>query len=283
MRLLKVLSLLLVVAPASVLAQTTGTIEGTLVDDAGLPLAQATVEATSTSLQGVKVGASDAGGVFRLVFLPPGRYAVRCALPGFATVEQDGIQVQLGRTVSLQVRMQPAFHDEVTVSSEAPAIDVRSPEVGANVDRSFFLNLPLDRDYTSVVQATPGTTTDASGTVVYGSTGLENTYTIDGINTTHVFNSSSGPSPQLRVHRGGPGAHRRLRCRVRSRHRRRRQRDHPLGRQRLPRRRVRLLLLRRAADGTERRGRVLQREHTAARTPSTPSPRPTSASTSAAT
>ena len=192
MRSLKVLLPFLVLVSPNALAQTTGSIAGTVFDETGQPLAQATVEATSTSLQGVKATASDAGGAFRLVFLPPGRYAVRCALPGFATVEQDGIQVQLGRTVSLQVRMQPAFHDEVTVSSEAPAIDVRSAEVGANIDREFFLNLPLDRDYTSVVQAAPGTTTDASGTVVYGSTGLENTYTIDGVNTTHVFNSSPG-------------------------------------------------------------------------------------------
>jgi outer membrane receptor protein involved in Fe transport len=171
-------------------AQITGAVDGTVVDSHGRALSGVTVEATSASLQGNRVAVSDEGGGFHLVFLPPGSYAVRCSLTGYATVERGDIVVPLGRTVTLQVQMQPAFREEVTVSGAAPAIDVRSEEVGANVNREFFLNLPIDRDYVSVVTATPGTTTDGSGTVVYGSTGLENVYYIDGINTSDLYQSS---------------------------------------------------------------------------------------------
>jgi hypothetical protein len=173
-------------------AQTTGQIEGTVADDAGAALAGATVEATSAALQGAKLAITDQSGGFRFVFLPPGSYAVRCSLAGFSPVEQDGIVVPLGRTVTLQVRMQPAFREEVSVTAAPPTIDVRSPEVGANVDRQFFLNLPLDRDFVAVLQAVPGTTTDASGTVVYGSSGRENVYYIDGINTNDTWLNSPG-------------------------------------------------------------------------------------------
>ncbi len=177
---------------AAAFGQTTGQIEGTVFDQANAALPGVTVEVTSPALQGPRVEVTEANGSFRFVFLPPGSYTVRCSLSGFVTVEHDGIVVPLGRTVTLQVQIQPAFHDEVTVSGAPPAIDVRSSEVGANVDRDFFLSLPFERDFISIVQATPGTTTDGSGTVVYGSTGLENAYYIDGINTSDVVYRSQG-------------------------------------------------------------------------------------------
>jgi hypothetical protein len=173
-------------------AQTTGQIEGVVNDDQGAPLPGVTVEATSPALQGTKVAASDTGGSFRLVFLPPGSYTVRCSLSGFSPVGQAGIVVPLGRTATLQVRMQPAFHEEVTVTSATPLLDVRAAEVGGNVTRDAFLALPFDRNFIAVAQSTPGTTTDRSGTVVYGSTGLENGYVIDGVRTTDVMYGFSG-------------------------------------------------------------------------------------------
>ena len=173
-------------------AQSTGQIEGVVLDRSKAALPGVTVEASSPALQGTQVAVTDESGDFRLPLLRPGSYTVRFSLSGFTTVEHGGVVVPLGRTVTLQVQMQPAFREDVTVVSETPAIDVRSAEVGANVTREFFLALPLDRDFVSVVQAAPGTTTDGSGTVVYGSTGLENTYTIDGVNTTNTVNSTSG-------------------------------------------------------------------------------------------
>jgi len=59
---------LLLAAP--VLAQTTGQIEGTVVDQGGAALPGVAVEATSAALQGTKVATTDEGGKFRLVFLP---------------------------------------------------------------------------------------------------------------------------------------------------------------------------------------------------------------------
>jgi hypothetical protein len=176
---------------AAVVAQTTGQIEGTVVNQGGAALPGVAVEATSAALQGTKVATTDEGGKFRLVFLPPGSYVVRVALEGFTTVEQPDIVVPLGRTVTVAVQMQPAFSDEMTVTSVAPLIDVRAAEVGSNVTRASFLALPFERDFISVVQAAPGTTTDASGTVVYGSTGLENAYVIDGIRTNNLLDNSS--------------------------------------------------------------------------------------------
>jgi hypothetical protein len=175
-----------------VFAQTTGQVEGVVVDKDGAALPGVTVEATSQALQGARTVVTDEGGAFRLLFLPPGSYTVRCSLSGFSTVENEGIVVPLGRTVALHVEMQGAFSEAVEVRGAPPLIDVRSAEIGGNVSRELLLALPLDRDYAAAVQAVPGTTTDGSGPVVYGSTGVENAFIIDGVATNNTWTGGQG-------------------------------------------------------------------------------------------
>lgn len=181
-----VFALLAGIAAVGAYAQTTGSIEGTVTDENGVALPGVTVEASSPSLQGSRVVVTDTAGKFRLVLLPPGTYAVKATLSGFSTTESTDVVVGLGRTVVLNVQMRSAFEEEVVVSGAAPTIDTRSTEMGANLSKDFFTNLPIGRNYASVVQVAPGTSTDNSGIVVYGSTGAENAYYIDGVNTTGV-------------------------------------------------------------------------------------------------
>ncbi len=182
-------------AAAAAMAQTTGTIEGVVLDTEGVVLPGVTVEADSPNLQGVKVVTTDTEGKFRFVLLPPGRYTVTFTLSGFATMEQGDVTVGLGRVVTLHATMRSAFADEVVVSGAAPAIDVRSTEVGVNLDSRTFLNLPVSRNYASVVQIAPGTGEDGACdgcATVYGSSGAENAYYIDGVNTTGVELATQG-------------------------------------------------------------------------------------------
>jgi outer membrane receptor protein involved in Fe transport len=88
--------------------------------------------------------------------------------------------------VSLQVQLRSAFKEEVVVSGGAPLIDVRSPEMGSNITAAQIASLPTLRNYAAIVQTAPGTNQDAQGTVVYGSSGAENAYYIDGVNTTEI-------------------------------------------------------------------------------------------------
>lgn len=186
--------LLFGLAAIPLVAQTTGTIEGTVADEHGTALPGVTAEATSPNLQGTKTAVSGTNGKFRFVFMPPGVYSVRFTLPGFATLEQTNITVGLGRVVSLQVQMRSAFKEEVVVSGARPTVDVRSTEIGTNLTADQFNKLPVARDYVGMVQVAAGTNTDASGTTVYGSTGSENAYYIDGVNTSSVEYGQQGKS-----------------------------------------------------------------------------------------
>jgi outer membrane receptor protein involved in Fe transport len=195
-----------------VFAQTTGTIEGTVVDEKGAPLPGVMIEATSPSLQGNKVATSDTNGNFRMVFLPPGDYTVKGTLSGFATTEQADIKVGLGRTVTVHMKMQSAFKEQIVVTGQAPTIDVRSTEMGTNFDKAMMEDLASGRNYAAIMSLAPGTATDGSGNTVYGSTGAENSYYIDGVNTTGVLAGQQGKSlnmefvEEMQVKTGGYAA-----------------------------------------------------------------------------
>src|SRR6266576_1584475 len=188
--LLLVLSLLLV---TSAFAQTseTGSITGT-VKQAGAGLPGVTVEVRSPNLQGVRTEVTDAQGDFRFSLLPPGDYSLTASLSGFNTVKQSNIRVGLNRTVTLDVTMAPAVSETITVTSAAPVIDVTSSSTGTNVTSQTMASLPIARNFSSVAQLAPGTNRDATGTTFYGSTGAENQYVIDGLNTTEVRNGREG-------------------------------------------------------------------------------------------
>ena len=77
----------------------------------------------------------------------------------------------------------------MTVSAEAAVVETTSNTVGRNMDAKAFQALPTGRNYASVAQLASGVNTDNSDVrqtaiTVYGSTGLENQYLVDGANTT---------------------------------------------------------------------------------------------------
>jgi hypothetical protein len=182
---------LLAISPISS-AQTTGSIVGVVTDDAGAPLPGVAVEARGPALQGTKITITANDGSYRLALLPPGPYTISASLPQFGRAEQT-LQALLDRNVTADFRLRATAREEVVVSGEAPAIDSTSTTLGANISQRAIQNLPTGRNYSSVVQVVPGVSTDASNNnidqttiTVYGSSGAENAYLIDGVNTTNV-------------------------------------------------------------------------------------------------
>src|SRR5688572_4312739 len=84
---------LLAAAPS--FAQTTGRIEGRVLDSSGAVLPAATMTVSGPNLQGVRTTTTDNDGRFRFLAVPPGTYTVKSELPGFSTVEQGTVRVQL--------------------------------------------------------------------------------------------------------------------------------------------------------------------------------------------
>ena len=173
-------------------AQTSGRITGTVKDSNGAALPGVALTAAGPTLPGNVTAVSDNDGTFRLLSLPPGMYTVTAALDGFNTVEQRDVRVGIDRTVTLELTMTAAFAGELTVLGEAPVVDTTKATSGISVSAETFDKLPLTRDFYAVAQVATGASTDASGTSFYGSTGAENQYVIEGLNTTGVETGVEG-------------------------------------------------------------------------------------------
>src|SRR5450432_4480443 len=125
-RFLFVLSVcLLLLAPLAVFAQTTGTIEGSVTDQNGGALPGVTVDLTSPNLQGTRTAVTGNDGGFRFVSLPPGRYTVTGNLSGFGNVQKVA-NVGLDKTSDVNLQLNLATKESVTVTGEAPIVDVTS-------------------------------------------------------------------------------------------------------------------------------------------------------------
>jgi carboxypeptidase family protein/TonB-dependent receptor-like protein len=185
--------LALLLAASALSAQTTGSIVGRATDESGAVLPGVLVEATGPALQGSRTTATDGKGLYRLTLLPPGSYTVTFTLQGFGTESQKAIAVALDRDTTLDAVLKARASEEITVVGEAPVIDTTSTSLGTSLDAKTVQALPTGRNYSSVVQITPGVSSDAnpdnkeqSTIAVYGSSGAENSYYIDGVNTTGV-------------------------------------------------------------------------------------------------
>src|SRR5215471_17239304 len=122
-------------AAASASAQTaTGGIRGFVKDDTGAVLAGVTVEASSPArIGGAAVDVTDAQGLYRFDNLPPGEYALVYSLQGFTTVRREGIRVEVGRTIQVDVILKVgAVEQSITVTGEAPVVDALHAGVTSN-------------------------------------------------------------------------------------------------------------------------------------------------------
>jgi hypothetical protein len=130
---------------ASAYAQTTnGNIQGTVIDPGGATLV-ATVTArnldTGLSLSTVTTEA----GLYSLPNLPPGRYSVTVEAPNLKKYTREGVTVQTGSTVSLDIQMQlGSISESVTVTSDASQLETATSDIGASVERTLVANLPLE-------------------------------------------------------------------------------------------------------------------------------------------
>ncbi len=176
-------------------AQTTGSIRGT-VESGQTALAGVTIEAKSPNLQGSRTAVTDAEGRFNLTLLPPGTYTLTAKLEGFA-VKTETIRLALNQVASIHLELVAAASAEVTVTGQAVPVETESNTIGRNMDAKAFQALPTGRNYAEIAQLASGVNTDNSNVrqtsiTVYGSTGLENAYMVDGANTTGVEIGSQG-------------------------------------------------------------------------------------------
>jgi carboxypeptidase family protein/TonB-dependent receptor-like protein len=133
----------LLLFPLVTSAQTvTGTMSGTVIDRSGgaLPGTTITIHNAETGLE--RIVQTNATGFFSAPFLPVGRYNVTAELSGFGTLARRNVGVELNQTTVQDFVLAPAVSETVTVSADAPRIDVTDGEVKQTMRAKEIETLP---------------------------------------------------------------------------------------------------------------------------------------------
>ena len=139
-----VLAALLVSASGAFAQGQTGSIAGVVRDTSGAVLPGVTVEASSPALiEKSRSVVTDGQGRYTIVDLRPGTYSVAFTLPGFATIRREGIELTSGFTANVSADLKVGSIEEtVTVTGEAPTVDVQSTTRQRVIDSRMMDSLP---------------------------------------------------------------------------------------------------------------------------------------------
>jgi len=180
----------LIVAP--LLAQNpTGTLTGRVFHE-GAALPGVTVTADSPALQGQKVALTGVNGDYIFRFLPAGRYTIRFALDGFATLEMPVVVAAAqSRTVDAEMYAR-ALEEEIVVTGEYDTVSVGT-QSNITLQQDLVEQLPVARDLNNSVLLTPGTSSTGpnDGITISGAQSHENLFLINGVVTNENVRGQS--------------------------------------------------------------------------------------------
>jgi hypothetical protein len=147
------------------LAQQQASIRGTVVDESGGALPGTTVTVTETSTGRSYFAVADDAGAYWLPTLPAGTYRVLAELSSFTPVSLEGIELRVGQNATLPIKMAVgSLQETLTVTSQAPLVDIVSSQVAGNVDRRQMEELPiLGRNWMELAMHVKGMTANNIG------------------------------------------------------------------------------------------------------------------------
>jgi Carboxypeptidase regulatory-like domain/TonB dependent receptor len=187
--------------PAFLLAQVdTGLIVGTLHDQSGAVVPDATITITEVNTNTKGITHSDADGNY---FSPPlrvGTYRVAAEAAGFSTQTRENIVLQVQDRLRMDFEMKVGqVSDKIVVSADAPLIQTETSSLGQVVNSRQVSELPLNgRNYLDLATLTAGVARTSEGTngnvggnfVANGTRATLNNYLLDGIDNNS--NDSGG-------------------------------------------------------------------------------------------
>ena len=201
-----VVAVLCAIGTAAVAQQGRAELRGSVVDQQGGALPGVAVLITNQDTGTFREVVSSGDGGYFVGQMLPGTFTITAQLPGFNTFEQLDFAIGVGRTLDLDIVMQiGAIEETVTVTGEAPLIDLSSAEVGGTITTSDLTDLPTgNRSYFAAisllpgVQFTPSTSLGNDTIIVNGQHPNTNNVALDGA-ANNDDNSGTWAGGQTRV------------------------------------------------------------------------------------
>lgn len=158
---LRCLVVALLFAPASLFAQVTAQITGTVTDPTGAAVSNAKVTVVSPEHGVTRTAPTNGSGDFLFSALPVGTYNMTVTAPGFKKYTANGIVLQVGEKARNNVQMEVgAAQEQVTVEGTNVAqVETQSSDLGGVVTGKEISQLELNgRNFTQLITLVPGVT-----------------------------------------------------------------------------------------------------------------------------
>ena len=170
--------------------ETTGKIQGRVVDAQSLAVPGATV--TATGVQGSKNTATDAEGRYTIPFLTPGVYVGPRRTAGIQGHRAEGRHRSASaRPLTCRSSSRSAaWRKSVQVTGAARVVDTSSTTIGAVINTDDLKSIPVGRTFAPRCICRPGVSSSARSAPrtrrCPARSGLENQYVVDGANVTNT-------------------------------------------------------------------------------------------------
>lgn len=187
------LAITLFVAFAAVSAHAqfnNGAIAGTLRDNSGAVIPNATVTIRNVDTGVTTELKTNSDGAYEALALIPGTYSVEATAPGFNTAKNASVEVHVKTRAQVDLTLQAGAHNEVVeVNSAEVMLQTESADVGNVVGREEINDLPLNgRHYSDLALLEPGIFRNPSAAnpasdrfSSNGNLELQNYFALDGI------------------------------------------------------------------------------------------------------
>jgi len=182
-----------------------GAINGTVKDNSGAVVADATVKAKSINTNQETTQRTDANGFYSALNLPIGMYEVSISKTGFQTETHTQVLVSGNRTATVDAALQLAsVSSTVNVIATTPLMNQTDTTNGYVVDQLTIQNTPLGTgSFTQLAIMAPGVHADFLGgsgansglgnqaIFANGQRDTSNSFSMNGVDTTNLFNGNS--------------------------------------------------------------------------------------------
>jgi hypothetical protein len=190
----------------------TGSITGEVTDPSGAVVAGARVAAHNMDTGVDSSAITNSAGLFRIDFLPIGKYQVVVTVNGFDPEALPPFALEVLQTANFNVRLSVGGSKEtVRISAASPILDTSDPTISSTFTSNTIENFPLNGlDFSALTLYLPGavTTYGTSGTTSFerstqnsdtpnfnGNRAQANNYTLDGIDMNETYNNLISYSP----------------------------------------------------------------------------------------
>ena|SRR5438477_2444823 len=172
----------------------TTSLRGTVSDPNGALVTNASVTLNNPATGFTRSTKTAGDGVYQFQQVPPATYILKVEAPGFATLKQENVTLQVNLPATLDVAMQvKATTEVVEVSGAAPLVNTTDASQGNVIDSAQIQALPSEgRDPVSILSLQPGVTffgstqqvdqsIDSRGGSVSGARSDQANVTLDGL------------------------------------------------------------------------------------------------------